>query len=83
MRASKVINKEKSDNGGFFKHLLKGGLMALSISLIAICVFAFVLRFCDISTGAIKPINQVIKISSILINSKQVFLLDRLIWILQ
>ncbi|MBE7082394.1 MAG: TIGR04086 family membrane protein [Clostridiales bacterium] len=69
MRAAKVINKEKSGKGGFFKCLLKGSLMALSISLIAICIFAFILRFCDISAGAIKPINQVIKIASILIGS--------------
>lgn len=60
---------EKVSKGNFFVCLLKGSLMALSISLIAICIFAFVLRFCDIKEEAIKPINQVIKIFSIIVGS--------------
>lgn len=60
---------EQKGKSNFFVSLLKGSLMALSISLILICIFAFVLRFCDIKTEAIKPINQVIKILSILIGS--------------
>ena len=67
MKAKSAI-KEK--NGGvFFKSLLKGSLIALSISLIAICIFAFVLRFCDISEEVIKPVNQIIKIVSVLIGA--------------
>ena len=70
MVSEKTLEKnQKKNSGGFFKSLIKGSLMALSISLILICIFAFVLRFCDISSGAIKPINQVIKIVSILIGS--------------
>ena len=53
----------------FIKSLLRGALIAISISLIAICIFAFLLRFCDISDIAIKPVNQVIKIVSILIGA--------------
>lgn len=68
MKAERALNTNSS-KGGFFKSLIKGSLMALSITLIAICIFAFVLRFCDIKTEAIKPINQVIKIISILIGS--------------
>lgn len=67
MRAEKALEGNQTKGSGFFKCLLKGSLMALSISLILICIFAFVLRFCDISSDAIKPINQVIKIVSILI----------------
>lgn len=67
MRAEKALEGNQTNGSGFFKCLLKGSLMALSISLILICIFAFVLRFCDISSDAIKPINQVIKIVSILI----------------
>lgn len=67
MRAEGTLEQKGKSN--FFVSLLKGSLMALSISLILICIFAFVLRFCDIKTEAIKPINQVIKIVSILIGS--------------
>lgn len=66
MNTEKTINGKETRNN-FFLSLLKGSLMALSISLILICIFAFLLRFCDIKTEAIKPINQVIKIVSILI----------------
>lgn len=69
MKATKTMKREKQQNGNFFLSLLKGALMALSISLIAICIFAFVLRFIDISSDFIKPINQVIKIVSILIGT--------------
>ena len=68
MKSEKTIDS-KVTKGGFFISLLKGSLMALSISLILICIFAFLLRFCDIKTEAIKPINQVIKIASILIGT--------------
>lgn len=53
--------------GVFFKTIIKGALVALSISIIGICVFAFALRFIDISESTIKPINQVIKFGSIII----------------
>lgn len=66
MKSEKVYNDGK-ERGVFFKGLIKGTLIALSISLIAICIFAFVLRFCNIPVDAIKPINQVIKIVSVLI----------------
>lgn len=68
MNTEKTINGKETRNN-FFLSLLKGSLMALSISLILICIFAFLLRFCDIKTEAIKPINQVIKIVSILIGA--------------
>ena len=65
-----AVGKTKNiEKGGFFKALLKGSLFALSISLILICIFAFVLRFLDINTDLIKPINQVIKIVSILLGA--------------
>lgn len=64
MNAEKVMQNEK---GGFIKSLVKGSIFSLSISLIAVCVFAFMLRFLNISVGLIVPINQVIKIGSILI----------------
>lgn len=59
----------KTEKGHFLKSILKGSLVALSISLILICIFAFLLRFFDISTDLIRPINQIIKIVSVLIGS--------------
>lgn len=56
----------KEDKGMFIRSLIKGSLIALSISLVGICIFAFILRFIDIDAGMIRPINQVIKIVSIL-----------------
>ena len=60
---------ERNSKGNFIGCLIKGSLMALSISLIGICIFAFLLRFVNISVDLIKPINQVIKIVSILIGT--------------
>lgn len=60
---------ETKGKSHFFKYLIKGSLIALSISLIAICIFAFVLRFCDVPDTAIKPVNQIIKIVSVLIGA--------------
>ena len=54
---------------GFIKTVIKGALIALSISLVSICVFAFLLRFFEISADLIKPINQIIKIISVLIGT--------------
>lgn len=65
----KSVDGLKRVGGGFFVSLIKGALIALSISLIGICVFAFILRFIDISVDAIKPINQVIKFGSIIIGT--------------
>lgn len=64
-----AVSTERDGKGVFIKSLIKGSLIALSISIIGICIFAFVLRFIDISTDLIKPINQVIKIVSILIGT--------------
>ena len=64
MKSGEVV---KTGRGEFVKALIKGSLIALSISLIGICVFAFMLRFINVSTTAIKPINQVIKFGSIIL----------------
>lgn len=64
-----VTTFKQEQKGGFFKALVKGSLFSLSISILAICIFAFILRFCDIKTELIKPINQVIKIVSILLGT--------------
>lgn len=64
-----AVSSAQESKGVFLKSLIKGALIALSVSIIGICIFAFVLRFLDISTNLINPINQVIKIVSILIGT--------------
>lgn len=56
-----AVNNKKT----FFLQILKGGLSSLSISLVAILLFAILIHFTGISDGAIMPVNQVIKVVSI------------------
>ncbi len=46
---------------------LRGALTSVSVSLVAILVFALLIRVFGISDNLIMPINQVIKISSIFV----------------
>ncbi len=41
--------------------ILKGCLTALCVSLVGILIFAFILKFTNISDSVINPVNQVIK----------------------
>ncbi len=45
--------------------ILKGSLVAVCFSLIGILVFAFILKFTNISDSVINPVNQVIKGASV------------------
>lgn len=47
--------------------IARGCLIALTVSLVGILIFAFVLRFCNIGDMAIKIVNQIIKIVSVLL----------------
>lgn len=49
------------DKNGTIKPIIKGVSVALSISLVAILLFAFLLRWTNISDSLIAPVNQVIK----------------------
>lgn len=60
-------NIEKSEKVSFIVPVLKGALVALSVCLVAILIFAFILRFVAISDSVIKPVNQVIKTISIMV----------------
>lgn len=64
-----VTSENQKNNGSFFVVLLKGSLISLSMSLILVLIFAFLLRFIAISDSLIKPINQIIKCASILIGT--------------
>lgn len=55
---AKSFEKKESN---FALGILKGSLIALSVSLVGILLFAFILRFTSISDKFILPINEVIK----------------------
>ncbi len=55
---SKVV---KINSGNVWLSILKGSLIALSVSLAGILMFAFLLKFTSISDSFITPVNQVIK----------------------
>lgn len=50
----------------FLSNILKGSLISVSISLVLILIFALLIKFFSIPDAAIQPVNQVIKIISIL-----------------
>jgi len=58
----------KIDTKGNNKILLvaKAVFWAVSLSLLGVLIFAVVIKYTDISESAIQPINQVIKVLSIL-----------------
>lgn len=68
MKDSAILNKEDKESN-FFITLLKGTLTSLSMCLVLVLIFAFILRFIAIPDSAIKPINQIIKCLSILFGS--------------
>lgn len=61
MKVKEKSVKSFSKYNNIFVNVMKGSLIAISISLVLILMFAFLLKFTNISDSAIKPINQVIK----------------------
>ncbi len=61
LKLKKSNTKEIKGKNNIGVNLIKGTLIALSFSLIGILIFAFILKFTNISEGVITPINQVIK----------------------
>ena len=55
------------NKGSNFLVMLKGVFWALTVSLLCVLIFAFIIKFTNISESAIMPINQVIKVLSILV----------------
>ena len=64
MRTKKIRIANSSNS---FLTILKGAMNALIVSLLSILLFAFIIKLTSLSDGLIKPINQVIKVLSILI----------------
>lgn len=58
---AKIFKTSEKSEGKILKPVLKGVLISLCVSLVAILFFAFLLRFTNISENLISPVNQVIK----------------------
>lgn len=61
----KTLKKESDTKGREGLSILKGTMLALSVAMVLILLFAFVLRFTAVSDKLIAPVNQVIKGASI------------------
>lgn len=57
---------ENSTKNSMLIAILKGAFWGVAFSLICILIFAFIIKFTSISENAIQPINQIIKVLSIL-----------------
>lgn len=71
-----MVKKISLKNNTRFLTILKGALFSLILSLLAILVFAFIIKLTGLSDGFIKPINQVIKVVSILFGCLMAFKKD-------
>lgn len=60
---AKIFNSDEKK--GIIKPIVKGVFVALAVSLVSILLFAFLLRWTNISESLIAPVNQVIKGGSI------------------
>ncbi len=67
MAKSKEISAESEQHA--FLGVLKGTFWAISVSLLCVLIFAFIIKFTTLSEGLISPINQGIKIVSILVGA--------------
>lgn len=56
---------EIKGKSGFLKNTFIGTLIALCVSLVLVLIFAFMLKFTNISDSAIRPVNQIIKAVSV------------------
>ena len=61
MKKKAKVRELKSNTSPILKYILKGSLIALCVSLVLILVFAFILKFTNVSDSIIMPVNQVIK----------------------
>lgn len=66
MTKTSKLSIDQTKNNSFLG-LLKGAFWAISTSLVCVLIFAFIIKFTSINESLISPINQGIKILSILI----------------
>ncbi len=57
--------REKSGDVSFIKTILKGTISSVIATLVGVLLFAIVVRFSSLGTGAIKAVNQFIKVISL------------------
>ena len=48
-------------------HILSGTIISIAVTLVLILLFAILIRFVNVSDGLIFPVNQVIKVISLII----------------
>ena len=60
---------KQSDNKNILLTSLKGSLISVCVSLVAILLFAFIIKLTGMSKGLIKVINQIIKVLSIFLGT--------------
>lgn len=65
-RTAPTSNNEINDNKASIFVIVKGAFFAVFVSLILVLIFAFIVQFSNMSEKAISPVNQIIKIISIL-----------------
>ena len=59
------MTKHKSNNLTLVSSVLKGAILAVSLTLVLILLFAFIIKVANIPDSVIMPVNQFIKIASI------------------
>ena len=64
--STKLMYNQAENNMSLVSSVLKGSLFAVAISLIAILLFAFIIKLTSISDAFIDPVNAAIKGISIL-----------------
>ena len=62
----KINETTNLKNNSFILNTIKGSFWGVAFSLVCILIFAFIIKFTSISENYIQPVNQVIKILSIL-----------------
>lgn len=60
---------KQRDNKNLLLTALKGSLIGVCVSIVAILLFAFIIKLTGMSKGLIKVINQIIKIVSIFLGT--------------
>ncbi|MDD4211637.1 MAG: TIGR04086 family membrane protein [Clostridia bacterium] len=66
MGTKTVSSKEVESNASIIQGVIKGSLFAVSVSLVAILLFAFIIKLTSLSLAFVDPVNEAIKGISIL-----------------
>lgn len=61
--------QNETATGNAFFQILKGAALALGFSLLAVIIFANILRFTPLPDKVIHPVNQTVKVVAILLGS--------------